>query len=171
MRIVWFLSIGCFLRQELKALAPLALVGAGGSEHACTLLRLLQANEDYLHRSDPGPTLCRSFAQFQAFPGRSKTTIDLGPTVYCIRSRAEPWSEKSSGLLKAVSTILFHCRGVPSCGEWRRRTAHRRGFRPSLLAHPTGRRARTMLSSPAFPWLEDQPLQNGLGQSSQSIME
>jgi hypothetical protein len=40
--------------------------------------------------------------------------MDLGATTYFARSRGKPRSEKSSGLGKAVSTILFHSCAVSS---------------------------------------------------------
>ncbi len=39
--------------------------------------------------------------------------MDLGATLYFEWSRGKPCSEKSSGLGKAVSTILLHSRAVP----------------------------------------------------------
>jgi len=81
---------------------------------------------------------------------------------------SKPWSEKSSGLLKAVSTILFHCRGVPSCGEWRRQTAHRRGF---LFWHTRadGEREHAILTGLLIVGRPTAP--SVLRQSSQSTME
>ncbi len=62
--------------------------------------------------------LCRSRYRCHGFLGlphcRSKTTMDLGATLYFACSRGKPCSEKSSGLGKAVSTILLHSRAVPS---------------------------------------------------------
>jgi hypothetical protein len=49
------------------------------------------------------------------FLGRHKMTIDRGASRYFVRSKGIPSSEKSSGLGKAVSTILFHSCAVPSC--------------------------------------------------------
>ena len=49
------------------------------------------------------------------FLGRHKTTIDLGDTRYFVCSKGIPSPEKSSGLGKAVSTILFHSWADPSC--------------------------------------------------------
>jgi hypothetical protein len=49
------------------------------------------------------------------FLGRHKTTIDLGASRYFVASKRIPSSEKSSGLGKEVSTILFHSCAVPSC--------------------------------------------------------
>ena len=40
--------------------------------------------------------------------------MDLGATTYVMRPSGKPWSEKSSGLGKVVSTILFHSCAVPS---------------------------------------------------------
>ena len=48
------------------------------------------------------------------FLDRRKTTIDLGASMYFVRSKRTPSFEKSSGLGKAVSTILFHSCAVPS---------------------------------------------------------
>ena len=48
------------------------------------------------------------------FLDRRKTTIDLGASRYFLLSSRTPSFEKSSGLGKAVSTILFHSCAVPS---------------------------------------------------------
>src|SRR5262249_43586639 len=46
--------------------------------------------------------------------GRSRTTIDLGATVYLVCCMATPSSEKSAGLARLVSTTLFHSWAAPS---------------------------------------------------------
>ena len=62
--------------------------------------------------------LCRSRYRCHGFLGLprcpSKTTMDLCATRYFVSMRGNPCSEKSSGLGKAVSTILLHSRAVPS---------------------------------------------------------
>ena len=62
--------------------------------------------------------LCRSRYRCHGFLGLphcpSKTTMDLGAALYFACLRGKPCSEKSSGLGKAVSTILLHSRAVPS---------------------------------------------------------
>ncbi len=62
--------------------------------------------------------LCRSRYRCHGFLGlphcRSKTTMDLGATLYFGCSRGKPSSEKSPGLGNAVSTILRQSCAVPS---------------------------------------------------------
>src|SRR5579864_471003 len=71
---------------------------------------LVIASDDNDPRSrDHGPS------RVSLFLGRHKTTIDRGARRYFARSKGIPSSKKSFGLGKAVSTILFHSRAVPSC--------------------------------------------------------